>query len=101
MISWPLSSYSAFSVRACPIPCAIPPCTCPSTIVGLTIVPKSSTAVYLSSFTSPVSGSISTSAICDPAGNEKFAGSKKDDSFKPGSSPSGSGYLTSSLTPGK
>ena len=57
--------------------------------------------MYLSSFTSPVSGSISTSAICDPAGNEKLAGSKKAVSVKPGSSPSGSGDLTSSLTPGK
>ena len=57
--------------------------------------------MYLSSVTSPVSGSISTSAICDPAGNEKLAGSKKADYFKPGSSPSGCGYLTSSLTPGK
>ena len=64
-------------------------------------MPKSSTAVYFSSFTSPVSGSISTSAMCDPAGNEKFSGSKKDVSFKPGSSPSGRGDLTSSLTPGK
>jgi hypothetical protein len=57
--------------------------------------------VYLSSFTSPVSGSISTSAMCDPAGNEKLAGSKKAVSVKPGSSPSGIGDLTSSLTPGK
>ena len=57
--------------------------------------------MYFSNLIFPVSGSISTSAICDPAGNEKFAGSKNEDSTKPGSSPSGKGYLTSSLTPGK
>ena len=57
--------------------------------------------MYLSSFTRPVSGSISTSQICDPAGKEKLAGSKKEDSINPGSSPSGKGDLTSSLTPGR
>ena len=56
----------------------------------------------MSNFTWPVSGSISTSAICDPAGNEKFAGSKNEDSTKPGSSPSGKGDLKSeSRLPGK
>ena len=52
-------------------------------------MPKSSTAVYFTNFVSPVSGSTSTSQICDPAGKEKLAGSKKEDSINPGSSPSG------------
>ena len=58
--------------------------------------------MYFSSLTCPVSGSISTSAICVPAGKEKFAGSKNDVSLSPGSSPSGKGDLKSlSLEPGK
>ena len=32
---------------------------------------------------------------------KKLAGSKKEDSINPGSSPSGKGDLTSSLTPGR
>ena len=59
------------------------------------IVPKSSTAVYFTTSVFPVSGSISTSHIWDPAGNEKLPGSKNEVSFNPGSSPSGSGDYTS------
>ncbi len=39
----------------------MPPCTWPATIIGLTMLPKSSTAVNFSTFTWPVSGSTSTS----------------------------------------
>ena len=85
VINCPVSSYWAFSYNACPIPWTIPPWTCPSTINGLTILPKSSTAVYLATFVSPVSGSTSISQICVPAGKEKLAGSKNEVSFNPGS----------------
>src|SRR6185503_12863979 len=44
LIGWPRSSYAAFSQSACPIPCVIPPCTIPSTIIGLMTLPTSSTA---------------------------------------------------------
>ena len=64
-------------------------------------MPKSSTTVYLTNFVSPVSSSTSTSHICEPEGNEKFDGSKKEVSIKPGSTPSGSGDLTSPNVPGK
>ena len=57
--------------------------------------------MYFSTLTLPVSGSISTSQICEPAGKEKFDGSKKADSINPGSSPSGIGDFISSLCPGK
>ena len=49
----------------------------------------------MATFVSPVSGSTSTSQMCEPAGKEKLAGSKNDVSFNPGSSPSGNGDLTS------
>jgi hypothetical protein len=44
--SWPFSVVDAPSSSAWPTPCAMPPCTWPSTIIGLTTLPKSSTAVH-------------------------------------------------------
>ena len=64
-------------------------------------MPKSSTTVYLTNFVSPVSSSTSTSQICEPEGNEKLEGSKKEVSIKPGSTPSGRGELTSPNVPGR
>ena len=40
-MSWPLSSYTSFSKKALPIPCATPPCTWPSTSMGLISLPQS------------------------------------------------------------
>ena len=48
-----------------------------------------------------MSGSTSTSQICEPAGKEKLPGSKNEVSFKPGSSPSGNGDFTSPYVPGR
>jgi hypothetical protein len=62
--SWPVSgSYTQFSSSAWPMPCTRPPCTWPSTIIGLMMVPKSSTAVKRSTRVTPVAGSISTSQM--------------------------------------
>ncbi|MND05221.1 hypothetical protein D3C83_258740 [compost metagenome] len=57
------------------MPCARPPCTCPATIIGLMIRPKSSDAVKLTIVSCPVSGSISISAMWAPDGKVKFFGS--------------------------
>ena len=61
------SSYSAWAS-----PWMTPPCTCPSTISGLTCTPQSSTATYCSTSTWPVSVSTSTVQMCVPNGHEKF-----------------------------
>src|SRR5258708_4901698 len=45
--SWPLSSYTAPSSNAWPMPWARPPWTWPSTIIGLISRPKSSAATKL------------------------------------------------------
>ena len=50
------------------MPWATPPCTCPSTIMGLTTRPTSSTAVKATTRVTPVSGSISTSQTWQPPG---------------------------------
>ena len=50
------------------MPCASPPCTWPSTIIGLMIVPMSSTQVYLRISTPPVSVSTSIAHRCVPWG---------------------------------
>ena len=52
------------------MPCAMPPCTWPSTSIGLTCTPKSLIAVYRTISTTPVSGSISTSATWQPFGHD-------------------------------
>ncbi len=57
------------------MPCATPPCTWPSTIIGLMIVPQSSTATYFTMSVLPVSVSTSTTQTCAPAGQVKFGGS--------------------------
>ena len=67
----------------------MPPCTWPSTIIGLTWLPQSSTAEYETSRTPPVSSSISTTATCVPNGNVKFGGSQLTDASSSGSVPSG------------
>src|SRR5439155_6016582 len=43
--SWPSSSYTAISCSASPTPWTTPPCTWPSTIMGLICGPQSSTAM--------------------------------------------------------
>ena len=50
------------------MPWTMPPCAWPSTSSGLMTTPKSLTKVYLTTSTSPVSGSTSTSAIWQPFG---------------------------------
>ena len=57
------------------MPCTIPPWTCPSTIIGLMIFPKSSMATKFTIVVTPVSGSISTSQTCVPDGKVKLTGS--------------------------
>ena len=74
MIGLPSSSYCTSSYSACATPCAIPPCCWPATSNGLTIVPQSSTAMWRSSSTRPVSASISTTAMCEPNGNDEPPG---------------------------
>ena len=58
------------------MPWAIPPCSCPSTICGLTIRPQSSTATKRRTVVIPVSVSTSTTQMCVPNGQVKFGGSK-------------------------
>ena len=72
------------------MPWARPPCTCPSTISGLTTLPMSSTATYLRIFTNPVSVSISVAHRWVPCGKEKFPGSYVASASMLGSTPSGS-----------
>ncbi len=57
------------------MPWAMPPCTWPSTIIGLTTLPTSSTQTYLRIFVIPVSVSTSTAHRCVPCGKEKVSGS--------------------------
>ena len=56
------------------MPCTTPPCSWPSTISGLITMPKSLTRAYLTTSTTPVSGSTSTSA--DMAAVGKVAGTR-------------------------
>jgi hypothetical protein len=51
------------SISAIPIPSARPPCTCPSTIIGLIRTPQSSTAMNRRTSTLPVPGSTSTTQM--------------------------------------
>src|SRR5260370_42103206 len=76
-MSCPCSSYTASSSMACPNDCTIPPWTWPSTSNGFRTLPQSSTATYLTSFTSPVSVSISTTQMGAPNGNVNFVASNK------------------------
>src|SRR5215211_1534847 len=50
------------------MPWATPPWTMPWTIIGLTMVPQSSTATYLTILARPVSVSTSTTQTCAPDG---------------------------------
>ena len=59
----PSSSNAMTSISAMPTPSASPPCTWPSTIIGLIRVPQSSTAMNRRTFTSPVPGSTSTTQM--------------------------------------
>ena len=58
------------------MPWATPPITWPSTIIGLMMVPQSSTATYLSIRVEPVSGSTSTTQMWVPDGKVQLGGSK-------------------------
>src|SRR5438105_5483204 len=66
-------------------------------MIGFTTVPTSSTAMYRSSSTAPVSVSSSTIATCAPDGHEKFGGSYTYVSSSPGSTPARSEEHTSEL----
>ncbi len=73
------------------MPCATPPCTCPSTIIGLITVPQSCTTQYRSTLISAVSGSVSTTAAWTPLANVDRIGEYQPVASSPGSSPSGTG----------
>src|SRR3989442_1483240 len=87
--SWPPSSYTTRSSSASPIPCATPPWTWPSTIMGLITGPQSSTRAYRLIATRPVSGSTSTTATCTAPENVGPGGLKYTVASRPGSSPPG------------
>src|SRR5229473_1028342 len=57
------------------MPWTRPPCICPSTSIGLMTVPKSLTEECFTTSTTPVSGSISTSATWQPFGKQDGTGS--------------------------
>ena len=57
------------------MPWARPPWTWPSTIIGLTTVPMSSTHTYERILTKPVSVSTSVAHRWVPCGKEKLSGS--------------------------
>ena len=59
----PSSSNSMISIRAMPTPSVSPPCTWPSMIIGLILVPQSSTAMKRRTLTCPVPGSTSTTQM--------------------------------------
>ena len=59
----PSSSNAMTCISAMPTPSARPPCTCPSTIIGLMRGPQSSTAMKRRTFTWPVPGSTSTTQM--------------------------------------
>ena len=69
----PSSSYCTCSYSACAAPCAMPPCCWPATSSGLRMRPQSSTAMWRSSSTRPVSVSTSTTATCAPNGKRRLA----------------------------
>ena len=71
----PCSSYVICSYSAGARPIVRPPWICPSTIIGLMIVPQSSTATKRRIFTSPVPRSMSTTQMYEPKGNVRFGGS--------------------------
>ena len=59
----PSASNAMTSIKAIPIPSASPPCTWPSTIIGLIRTPQSSTAMNRRTDTLPVPGSTSTTQM--------------------------------------
>ena len=59
----PSSSNAISCIRAIPMPSARPPCTCPSTIIGLIRGPQSSTAMNRRTLTAPVPGSTSVTQM--------------------------------------
>ncbi len=59
----PPESNAMTCIRAIPTPSASPPCTCPSTIIGLICTPQSSTAMNRRTLTSPVPGSTSVTQM--------------------------------------
>ena len=58
------------------MPCATPPCTWPSTIIGLITVPQSCTTTYLRIDGIIVSGSTSTIIACTPLAVAPLSGPK-------------------------
>ena len=71
----PCSSNATCCISAMPTPSASPPCTWPSTIVGLMRTPQSSTATNRRSRSSPVPASTSTTQTYAPHGYVRFGGS--------------------------
>ena len=61
-------------VQRPPTPCATPPCTWPSTIIGFITLPQSCTTAYFTTSISRVAGSISTIAACAPDANVDWIG---------------------------
>ncbi len=59
----PSSSNAMTCISAMPTPSARPPCTWPSTIIGLIRGPQSSTAMNRRTLTWPVPGSTSTTQM--------------------------------------
>ena len=72
------------------MPWPSPPCTCPSTSIGFRIRPQSSTAMWRTSRTSPVSVSTSTTAMWVPNGKVEAGSRYTPSARKPGSIPAGS-----------
>ena len=66
--SWPSLSNAMSSIRIWPTPIATPPTICPFSSSGFITVPTSSTTLYFTTSTTPVSGSTSTSQMCTPFG---------------------------------
>ncbi len=64
----PSSSNAMTCMSAMPTPSASPPCTCPSTIIGLICTPQSSTAMNRRISTWPVPGSTSVTQMYAPNG---------------------------------
>ena len=88
--SWPPSSYTSSSCSALPMPKPTAPTTCPSTITWSMMVPQSSTQMYCSTFTLPVSASTRTKARCAPCPKVWCGGSKVRVACNPRSMLSGS-----------
>ena len=71
----PCASYTISSYSAGARPIVRPPWICPSTIIGLMMLPQSSMATNRRTETCPVPLSMSTTQMYDPNGNVRLGGS--------------------------